>query len=169
MFSWFFVTVKLAIYWFRVAAVQVGPCILLLFLNGRLMIELKVAFQRRQQLRLYRNRTEVRTTLMLVIIVCVFLLVELPSAVLIGVSTFGPELPKSTAAVAVSLINFVGLLSYPLYILIFAFMSDTFRKVLLQKFLCLSCYCCASANKAPELQLQIVAHHNSNNRKSNEQ
>lgn len=157
---------KLAIYWFRVAAVQVGPCILLLFLNGRLMIELMVALRRRQQLRLYRNRTEIRTTLMLVTIVCVFLLVQVPSAALIGVSTFGPQLPKSTAAVAVSIINFVGLLSYPLYILIFALMSDTFRKVFLQKFRCFSSCCCAS-HKAPELQLRIVPHYNSTNKKTN--
>ena len=115
--------------------VHVGPCILLVLLNGRLVIELLVSIQRREKLGLHTSRTDLRITLMLVTIVFLFLLVAVPSAAIIGYFTFA-NVPKEAAAVSVSVINFLLLVSYSVYILIFLLMSNQFRDVFNKKFGC---------------------------------
>ena len=72
---------------------------------------------------------------MLVTIVFLFLLVAVPSAAIIGYFTFS-NVSKETAAVSVSVINFLLLLNYSVYILIFLLMSDQFRHVFNKIFGC---------------------------------
>ena len=72
---------------------------------------------------------------MLVTIVFLFLLVAVPSAIIIGYFTFA-NVSKEAAAVIVIVINFLLLINYSVYILIFLLMSDQFLHVFSKKFGC---------------------------------
>ena len=127
-------------YWVRVLAVHVIPCVTLVLLNLLLILAMKTAQARRKQLLKQNRRTECRklkenncTTLMLVAVVGLFLLVEIPLAVLLIImvieNTFElfishqDALPK-----AAMLINFFILLSYPVNFFIYCGMSKQFRE-----------------------------------------
>ena len=121
-------------------AVHVIPCVTLVLLNLLLILAMKTAQARRKQLLKQNRRTECRklkenncTTLMLVAVVGLFLLVEIPLAVLLIImvieNTFElfishqDALPK-----AAMLINFFILLSYPVNFFIYCGMSKQFRE-----------------------------------------
>ena len=126
-------------YWFRVVFISLIPCLLLVILNALLIHTMHVARMRREQLLRQNKKTESRrlaesncTTMMLVIVVGLFLVVEFPLAVfyiLIIVENIADIiiLTDDSANTASLFINFFILLSYPLNFLIYCAMSRQFR------------------------------------------
>jgi len=76
-------------YWFRVIFIHLVPCSILIVLNAVLVRTMRQAARRRRQLLAQNRKSECRrlaernmTTMMLVVVVGVFLLAELPNALL---------------------------------------------------------------------------------------
>ena len=127
-------------YWLRIVFVYMLPCLLLVILNGILINTMYVATKRRQVLLKQQRETEcrklqesIRTTLMLVVVVGLFLLVELPSGLLecIIIIEFAFNLdliPLALRHVTSACITFCILLSYPLNLVIYCGMSKQFRE-----------------------------------------
>lgn len=126
-------------YWFRVVFIHVIPCVTLVLLNAVLVNTMRTAHARRKQLLQQSRKSECRrlaesnlTTKMLVVVVCVFLLVEVPLAVhltlFITENTIGVKLvSQETQTVASLIINLFTILSYPINFFIYCGMSDKFR------------------------------------------
>ena len=127
-------------YWMRVLCIHVIPCVTLVLLNLLLILAMKSAQARRKQLLKLNRRTECRklkenncTTLMLVAVVGLFLLVEIPLAILFIIiiieNTFNMHIshPDDRSKAAL-LINFFILLSYPVNFFIYCGMSRQFRE-----------------------------------------
>jgi len=126
-------------YWFRVVFVHLVPCSALVVLTALLINAMRRAQDRRQLLLKQNRRSESRrlaesnwTTLMLVAVVGVFLVVELPLAImlilLIVNNTFEMNLlDNDSNEVATLFINMVIVLSYPFNFVIYCTMSRQFR------------------------------------------
>ena len=117
------------------------PCITLVLLNLLLILAMKRAQRRRKQLLKQNRRSECRklkenncTTMMLISVVGLFLLVEIPLAVMLIImiieNTLGIDImPKNESSAQASLlINFFILLSYPVNFFIYCGMSRQFRE-----------------------------------------
>jgi Serpentine type 7TM GPCR chemoreceptor Srw len=126
-------------YWFRVIFIHLVPCSALVLLTVLLVNAMRRAQRRKNQLLKQNRRSESRrlaetnyTTLMLVIVVCLFLLVEFPLAVLLVIyilhQSFDLNLtdPESNR-IATLFVNMVITLSYPLNFIIYCAMSQQFR------------------------------------------
>ena len=135
-------------FWFRVVFIHLIPCTSLVVLNGILIHTLRTAQKKRRQLLLQNRRSEFRklkdstgTTMMLVVVVGVFLLVEVPFAVLmvmvIVLNTFEIQLTSMVSLNTVILFtNFCILLSYPINFFIYCGMSRQFRDTFKGLFTC---------------------------------
>ena len=133
-------------YWFRVIFIHMVPCTVLIILTACLVIEMRRAHFRRQQLLKENRRSECRrladsnlTTLMLTSVVGLFLLVEFPLAILIIIfivqNTFEINLIESHVSLVASLIiNLFIMLSYPLNFFIYCGMSRQFRQTFIDLF-----------------------------------
>lgn len=147
--------VYFAVYWWlRVVFVHLVPCASLVVLNSLLYRAMRLAERRRRALLNQDRRVESRriaelnlATTMLLVVVGVFLLVELPLAVLLIAinveNTYDVQLmaedDKQAAAVVV---NFAILLSYPVNFFVYCGMSRQFRS----SFNALFCWCPAKRN-----------------------
>ncbi|XP_055338796.1 sex peptide receptor-like [Paramacrobiotus metropolitanus] len=134
-------------YWFRVLCVNCLPCVLLVILNTLLVISLNEAqanrkrlFSERKQQESSKQRDNTCTTMMLVAVVCVFLIVELPLAVIVLLvivqNTW--ELDLMNKGVMTTLITFSNLcigLSYIIYFPIYCSMSRQFRETFKELFI----------------------------------
>lgn len=127
-------------WWLRVIFIHLIPCASLVVLNTLLYHAMRLAHARRQLLLRQNRKSESRrlaetnmATLMLVVVVCVFLLVELPLAVLLITMIFENTfdwffMDPDDRTVASSVINLVILFSYPLNFFIYCAMSRQFRE-----------------------------------------
>ncbi|CAG0880867.1 unnamed protein product [Cyprideis torosa] len=135
-------------YWFRVLFVHTLPCIVLVMLNLRLFSALRAAEEKRRRLvRDNRNSKESRkmrdsqsTTFMLIVVVTVFLIVEIPLAVIttlhiISVTTGMDALDYSKLPVMILFSNFVIACSYPINFAIYCGMSKVFRQTFSELFI----------------------------------
>ncbi|CAF4509362.1 unnamed protein product, partial [Didymodactylos carnosus] len=120
---------------FRALIVNVGPCTVLVIFNAILIVRMKKAKQHREKLirrRSYETRTQEQTsvTLMLIIVVTLFLLVEIPNAIqiiLTAILDFVPIQGHDRLSLAAQILNFCVLLSYPINFFIYCRMSRAFR------------------------------------------
>jgi len=137
-------------FWCRIIVVHLVPCVALIVLNTLLVREMRRAQRRRAHLlAINMRRNECRrladnnvTTLMLVVVVALFLLVEFPLAVLfillIVKHTFQlPVLDNSAEKTASLVVNTCIVLSYPINFFVYCGMSRKFRQTFTQLF-CLS-------------------------------
>lgn len=130
-------------FWFRVLFVYLGPCTALVVLNALLFKALRAAQIRRMQLfkdnqtksECSRQRDSNCTTLMLIVVVTVFLIVELPLAVLTMINIFDnifewclSDEVWSILNVVIVFTNFFISLSYPINFAIYCGMSRQFRE-----------------------------------------
>lgn len=135
-------------YLFRILFVHLIPCIVLVVLNVLLFRALKSAQQRRDQLLSKKNqKSECKrlrdsncTTLMLIVVVTVFLIVEIPLAVVTALhvltSIMYPEfLNYYFANVLILFTNFFIILSYPINFAIYCGMSRQFRETFKELFI----------------------------------
>ena len=129
-------------FWFRVFFVHLGPCTLLVILNSLLFRALWSAQKRRDQLLRERRKKESRklrdanvTTMMLIIIVGVFLITEIPLAVITLlhlltslriVEVFSPTHYDFVRRFFI-ISNFFIILFYPINFAIYCGMSKQFR------------------------------------------
>lgn len=136
---------------FRVVFVHLLPCILLVILNILLFRTLKQAQAKRNQLfrkSMVQNRRECGrgmdtscTTLMLIFVVSVFLIVEIPLAVVttlhIAHNLIGTVqlLNYDVSQALVVIINFLIIVSYPINFAIYCGMSRQFRDTFADLFL----------------------------------
>ena len=144
-------------YWFRVIFIYLIPCSFLIVLNALLIRTMRQAARRRRQLLAQNRKSECRrlaernmTTMMLVVVVGVFLLAELPNAllfiVLIVDNTWEVEIiSEESTLLAPLLLNLFILLSYPLNFFIYCAMSRQFRDAFRE----LCCLCCGGAIAPP--------------------
>lgn len=129
-------------FWFRVVCIHLGPCASLVVLNVLLFGALRRAQQKRDKLfKENRKASECRklrdsncTTLMLIVVVSCFLVVEIPLAVLTVLHIFDASLDLrvldySVINVLILFTNFFISLSYPINFAIYCGMS---RQVLLE-------------------------------------
>ena len=135
----------------RLVLIHFIPCGLLIVLNTVLVQTMRQARKRRSQLIKQNRKTECRrltesnlTTLMLVSVVGLFLLVEVPMAVVFIImmvdNTFSLGLLSDHLHYAVpQWINFFILISYPFNFFIYCAMSHQFRNTFKELF---CCYCC---------------------------
>jgi len=136
-----------AYFWCRVVLVHLVPCSALIVLNALLVREMRRAQRRRAHLlAINMRRNECRrladsnvTTLMLVVVVGLFLLVEFPLAVLfillIVKNTFQLQVLDNSAEKTASLVvNMCILFSYPINFFVYCGMSRTFRQTFTQLF-----------------------------------
>ncbi|KAK3735029.1 hypothetical protein RRG08_001819 [Elysia crispata] len=126
-------------FWFRVIFIHLIPCVSLAVMTALLVHTMRMAERRRRELQLQNEQAECRrlrdsnrTTLMLVIVVVTFLLVELPLGLLMVLhilrQTFYLSIIRSDILSILSLLsNFFILLSYPLNFFIYCGMSKQFR------------------------------------------
>lgn len=133
-------------YMFRVIFVHLIPCVALIVLNLLLFQALKQAQQRRDMLLSKKNQKneckKIRdsncTTLMLIVVVTVFLIVEIPLVVvtlLHIISSVVIEFLDYYMANALILItNFLIILSYPINFAIYCGMSRQFRETFKELF-----------------------------------
>ncbi|KAK7474214.1 hypothetical protein BaRGS_00034563 [Batillaria attramentaria] len=126
-------------FWYRALMIQLIPCTTLSILTVLLIRSLRHAEKRRVEL-LQRNRERqsrllsesASTTLMLVIVVCLFLLVEMPvgffvSAMVVS-NQYGYHIVDREILPIVSVFsNFLIILSYPLNLVVYCAMSKKFR------------------------------------------
>jgi len=139
-------------FWCRVIVVHLVPCSALIVLNALLVREMRRAQRRRAHLlAINMRRNECRrladsnvTTLMLVVVVGLFLLVEFPLAVLfillIVKHTFQlPVLDNSAEKTASLVVNTCIVLSYPINFFVYCGMSCKFRQTFAELF-CPSIY-----------------------------
>ena len=137
-------------YWFRVICIHLGPCITLLTLNILLFQTLKEARATRAKLfsensnakhgmECKRMRDSQCTTLMLIVVVTVFLLVEIPLAVLtvlhIVSSSVVEFLNYEVVSVLILFSNFSISASYPINFAIYCGMSRQFRETFKELFI----------------------------------
>jgi len=127
-------------YVFRVVFVNVVPCTVLVLLNAALVHTMRAAEARRKALLKFHRRSEFRrlaesnsTTLMLIVVVGVFLIVEFPMAVifvtLIISNVFELDVfDQSSSSMATSIVNLCILFSYLINFFIYCAMSRQFRE-----------------------------------------
>lgn len=133
---------------FRIAFVHVAPCVTLVVLNILLIRALKLAKQRRDILLSKKNqKSECRklrdshcTTLMLIVVVTVFLIVEIPLAVVTLLHVLSSTLIKGFldyyfANTLVLFTNFFITVSYPINFAIYCGMSRQFRETFKELFI----------------------------------
>lgn len=131
---------------FRVIFVHLIPCIALVVLNVLLFRALREAQRKRQNLFKENKKSECRrlrdsncTTLMLIVVVTVFLIVEIPLAVVtvlhIISSSYIEILDYNIANMLVVFINFFIILSYPINFAIYCGMSRQFRETFKELFI----------------------------------
>ncbi|CAF1442919.1 unnamed protein product [Rotaria magnacalcarata] len=120
----------------RALLINVGPCTILVILNAILVERMKAAKQNRARLmrkRSHETRAQEQTsvTLMLVIVVTIFLIVEVPMALHLIIWGLLQLLESNFLSefliVAVQFLNFAVLLSYPINFFIYCRMSRAFR------------------------------------------
>ncbi|XP_063227068.1 sex peptide receptor [Bacillus rossius redtenbacheri] len=130
---------------FRVVFVHTVPCVSLVVLNVLLFRAMRVAQLRREKLLKENRSSECKklrdancTTLMLIVVVSVFLLVEIPLAVVtmlhIISSSVTEILDYSVANVLVLFTNFFIIVSYPINFAIYCGMSRQFRETFKELF-----------------------------------
>ncbi|XP_065161377.1 sex peptide receptor [Atheta coriaria] len=138
----------LSYFLFRIIFVHLLPCIALVVLNVLLFRALRQAQQRRDLLLSKKNqKSECKklrdsncTTLMLIVVVTVFLIVEIPLAVVtllhVLASVF-PHFPLNydIAHVLVLFTNFLIIVSYPINFAIYCGMSRQFRETFKELFI----------------------------------
>ena len=132
---------------FRIFFVHLIPCVALVVLNILLFRALKKAQQRRDLLLSNKNqKTECKklrdsncTTLMLIVVVTVFLIVEIPLAVVtilhVLSSSLWEFLDYHMANVLILFTNFFIILSYPINFAIYCGMSRQFRETFKELFI----------------------------------
>lgn len=134
-------------YLFRIFFIHFIPCMSLIVINGILLKTMREGQTRRTRLlkmnRLSESRrlAEInRTTLMLVIVVALFLVVEVPSAIIFILhvlqNSFGlvPLISYTIAENVTTIVNLIILLSYPMNFFIYCAMSTQFRAGFVQLF-----------------------------------
>ena len=138
-------------YAFRIILVHIGPCALLVLLNGLLFRALKKAQRKREKLFNENRKSECNklrdsnsTTIMLIVIVSVFLMLEIPLAVTTLLHVMQNALNIEIAAydtlnTTVLFTNFFIILSYPINFAIYCGMSKQFRQTFADLFLCSNC------------------------------
>lgn len=137
-------------FWFRVVAIHVVPCILLVILNTLLVQTMQNARKKRRQLLQQNRKSECRkikesncTTLLLVLVCSVFLMVEFPAGTVFTLhiisNTFYSEkrpLMSNAAFNNVFIIfNLFILLSYPVNFFLYCSMSKQFRETFKRMFI----------------------------------
>lgn len=132
---------------FRVIFVHLVPCIALVVLNVLLFRALRQAQLKRQNLFKENKKSECRklrdsncTTLMLIVVVTVFLIVEIPLAVvtilhIISSSSISEILDYDIANILIVFSNFFIILSYPINFAIYCGMSRQFRETFKELFI----------------------------------
>jgi len=133
-------------YVFRAVFVNVVPCTVLVLLNAALVHTMRAAEARRKALLRCHRRSEFRrlaesnsTTLMLIVVVGVFLLVEFPMAVifvtLVISNVFDLDVfDQSSSSIATSIVNLCILFSYLINFFIYCAMSRQFRETFCRLF-----------------------------------
>lgn len=135
-------------YWIRLIAVQIIPTIGLTFLNMILIAVIRTSSARRRHLILQNRTREWRkirdtniTTLLLVVVITVFIMVEAPMGILmlcaILKNQYGHQiayLDQEMQKILTTIFNFLILLSYPLNFIIYVSMSKQFRSHFLTSF-----------------------------------
>ena len=130
---------------FRVLFVHLVPCISLVLLNLMLLRAMRVAQMKRERLFQENRKSECKrlrdsncTTLMLVVVVSVFLLVEIPVAVVtvlhIISSGVTEILDYDVANALILFTNFFIIVSYPINFAIYCGMSRQFRQTFKELF-----------------------------------
>jgi Serpentine type 7TM GPCR chemoreceptor Srw. len=130
---------------FRVVFVHAVPCVSLVVLNVLLFRALREAQLKREKLFQENRKNECKrlrdsncTTLMLIVVVTVFLLVEIPLAVVtvlhIISSSVTEILDYSIANVLILFTNFFIIVSYPINFAIYCGMSRQFRETFKELF-----------------------------------
>ncbi|CAF0752811.1 unnamed protein product [Rotaria sp. Silwood1] len=121
----------------RALLINVGPCTILVILNAILVERMKEAKQNRDRLmrkRSHEARAQEQTsvTLMLVIVVTIFLIVEIPMALHLIISgllsLLKSDFLSTFLRLSAQLLNFAVLLSYPINFFIYCRMSRAFRE-----------------------------------------
>ena len=133
--------------YFRITFIHVIPCVLLVGLNARLFVAIRRAQTHHSRLLHENLHSESRrlaetnrATRMLLVVVGVFLLVEVPLAVMMMTmiieNTFHPLLLMDPAArrTASILVNLIILFSYPVNFFIYCGMSQQFRQTFCRLF-----------------------------------
>lgn len=131
---------------FRVIFVHLLPCICLVALNCLLFRAMKQAQERRENLFRENRKKECKklrdsncTTLMLIVVVTVFLIVEIPLAVLtllhIISSVVIEFLDYHLVSICILFANFALIVSYPINFAIYCGMSRQFRETFKELFL----------------------------------
>jgi neuromedin U receptor 1 len=127
-------------FWFRVIFIHLIPCVSLILLNLLLFRAMRQAQLKRLQLfkdnkkssECKKMRDSNSTTIMLIVVVTVFLLVEVPLAVLtilhIISSTLFEFLDYNVVNVCILFSNFFIIVSYPINFAIYCGMSRQFRE-----------------------------------------
>lgn len=123
---------------FRVIFVHLLPCIMLILLNILLFRAMRMAQLKRQKLfdKCYKKSKRANdkncTTLMLIIVVSVFLIVEIPLAIITALhifsSLFMNFLDYRIANLCILFANFFLILSYPVNFALYCGMSRQFRE-----------------------------------------
>lgn len=124
---------------FRVLFVHLLPCIALIVLNCLLFRAMRHAQKKRQKLfdkcckKSKRANDKNCTTLMLIIVVSVFLIVEVPLAIITSLHVFASMkiitfLDYRLANLCILLLNFFLILSYPVNFALYCGMSRQFRE-----------------------------------------
>lgn len=124
---------------FRVIFVHLLPCTLLIVLNILLFRAMRIAQQKRQKLfdkcckKSKRASDKNCTTLMLIIVVSVFLIVEVPLAIITALHVFSSLffitfLDYQIANNCILFANFFLILSYPVNFALYCGMSRQFRE-----------------------------------------
>jgi neuromedin U receptor 1 len=123
---------------FRVIFVHLIPCVMLIVLNILLFRAMRLAQQKRQKLfdkcckKSKRANDKNCTTLMLIIVVSVFLVVEIPLAIITALhvisSLFINFLDYRIANLCILFANFFLIMSYPVNALLLCGMSRQFRE-----------------------------------------
>ena len=134
-------------YAFRIVFVHIGPCALLVQLNVLLFRALKKAQRKREKLFNENRKSECiklrdsnSTTIMLIVIVTVFLMLEIPLAVTTLLHVMQNALNIEIAEydslnTTVLFTNFFIILSYPINFAIYCGMSKQFRQTFADLFL----------------------------------
>ncbi|XP_030382254.1 sex peptide receptor [Scaptodrosophila lebanonensis] len=133
-------------YMFRVLFVHLAPCIILVTLNILLFVAMRQAQERRKLLFRENRKKECKklresncTTLMLIVVVTVFLIAEIPIAVVTAmhiVSSLIIEfLDYGIANIFIMMTNFFLVVSYPINFGIYCGMSRQFRETFKEIFL----------------------------------
>lgn len=149
--AWVRDTVSLDVYYtmyygFRVIFVHMGPCISLVALNVLLFRAMREAQLKRDKLFKENRKSECKrlrdsncTTLMLIVVVTVFLMTEIPLAVVtilhIISSSITEILDYTVANVLVLFTNFFIIVSYPINFAIYCGMSRQFRETFKELFI----------------------------------